>query len=90
MGIADMTIEGWKIYFRVGYILTLLPFVEMFAFGTGWSTIAAFAYLGPAVFTIRCRNCGLAGTDHRIATHFKGVETLEKCPHCGEPMVPTS
>ena len=85
-----MTIEDWKIYFRVAYFLVLLPFVEMFAFGTGWSMIAVFACLGFAVFTVRCQNCGLAGTDPRIAGHFKGVETLEKCPHCREPMVPTS
>ena len=82
-----MTQTFWNRYFRIGQLAVLLPLVEYVAFRTIWSLSLVMVMLAIPVFTLECNSCGLRATDHRIATHFRGSETLKDCPNCHRPMV---
>ena len=82
-----MTQTFWTRYFRMGKIAAFIPLVEYLVLRTIWTFPLVFAMIAIPVLSIKCRSCGLHGYDHRIATHFRGAETLKDCPYCHEPMV---
>ena len=82
-----MTQTFWDRYLRIGQIVTLVPLIEYIAFRTVWTFPIVLALIAIPVLTLKRRSCGLHAYDHRIATHFRGSETLKDCPHCHQPMV---
>ena len=82
-----MTQTFWTRYLRLGQFASLVPLFEYVAFRSVWTLPIVFTMIAIPVLTLRCKSCGLHAFDHRIATHFRGAETLKSCPSCQQPMV---
>lgn len=82
-----MTQRFWTRYLAIGQFAGFVPLIEYVLVRTIWTAPLAFTMIAFAVFSIRCRSCGLPAYDHRIATHFRGAQTLKDCPNCHNPMV---
>ena len=82
-----MTQTFWTLYLRLCMVGLLVASVEYLTFRTLWSFTIVFGAIAILVFSLKCRSCGLRAYDHRIATHFRGHETLKDCPNCHQPMV---
>ena len=83
-----MTLRYCKTHFAIMASACFLALAETAFFGTAWTFLLVFGWPAWAVLTLRCMNCGPAACDHQIATHFKGIPALKKCPECREAMVP--
>ncbi|AWW74106.1 hypothetical protein CD351_06655 [Erythrobacter sp. KY5] len=90
MEVALVTLSQWKVYFKLGQFAWLIPMIEVWVNDTAWSGLAVLAALFWPLISLRCMNCGLSGFNHKISAHFRGVETLQNCPNCSKPMVPSA
>lgn len=78
-----------RVLVRLGAFLVVIMFAEYIAFRTLF-TIIPHLFIFIPLFTIKCRNCKTPIYDNRIAPYVKGfdLKVLEKCPVCGEVMLP--
>ena len=82
-----MTQSFWTLYLRLCMGGLFIALIEYLTFRTLWLFAIVFGAITILGFTLKCRSCGLRAYDHRIATHFRGAETLKACPNCHDPMV---
>ena len=78
-----------RVSVRLGAFLVVIMFAEYIAFRTLFALIP-LPFIFIPLFTIKCRNCKTPIYDNRIAPYVQGydLKVLEKCPVCGEAMLP--
>lgn len=83
------SIKAARVLVKITAFFVVVMFVEYIIFRTSFSMIPLIFLTAP-IFTIKCLNCRTPIYDHRIAPYVKGfdLKVLEKCPVCGEAMLP--